>query len=75
MNAETFRIFELVKQPILVAFVDFEHPDKEIAMKSIDLVDNVLKEVAPAFFHGLIVSYADNNVYKKHRRLLGVTHQ
>ena len=38
------------------------------------LIDEVLKQVAPAFFHGLIVSYADNKVYNRHRKLLGITH-
>lgn len=33
-----------------------------------------MKEVAPAFYHGLIVAYADNTLYNRHRKLLGVTH-
>jgi hypothetical protein len=41
-----------------------ENPNKQIARESINLVDKVLKEVAPAFFHGVIVSYADNSAYK-----------
>lgn len=74
MNGESFRIFELVRQPILIAFVDLNSKDKKIFRESVNLVDNVLKEVAPAFFHGLVVTYADNNLYNRHRKMLGLTH-
>jgi hypothetical protein len=47
--------------------------NKKITKDSIKLVDEVLKEVAPSFFHGLIVTYADNTLYNKHRKLLGIT--
>ncbi|CDW90844.1 UNKNOWN [Stylonychia lemnae] len=73
-NTDTFRVFEMIRQPILVAFVDMKSKDKKVFKESINLVDNVLKEVAPAFFHGLIISYADNTLYHKHRKLLGITH-
>lgn len=74
MNPDTYKIFELIRQPILVAFVDFKNPSKKISKDSIHLVDEVLKEVAPGFFYGLIISYADNTQYKSHRKLLGITH-
>lgn len=74
MTTDTFRIFEMVRQPIMVAFVDLASKDKRVAQESIYLVDKVLPEVAPMFFHGLVVAYADNNIYQKHRKLLGITH-
>ena len=74
MNSDTFRVFDLIRQPIVVAFVDMKNPNKEIARKSIELVDEILPEVAPQFFHGVILSYADNNLYNGHRKLLGITH-
>jgi hypothetical protein len=60
MNGDTFRIFEMLRQPIMIAFVDINSQDKKVSRESIHLVDNVLKEVAPAFYNGLIVTYADN---------------
>lgn len=74
MDTYSFRIFEMIRQPIVIAFVDMNSDDKDIRADSIDLVDNVLKEVAPAFYHGVIVSYADNNAYYKHRKMMGLTH-
>jgi len=74
MVPETFRIFEILRQPILVAFVDLDSKSKKEFKDSVFLIDEVLKEVAPAFFHGLIVSYADNKLYNRHRKLLGITH-
>jgi hypothetical protein len=74
MNPDTFRIFEMIRQPIVVAFVDLKSQDKEVARESIKLVDEVLPEVAPAFFHGLIIAYADNTLYNKHRKILGLNH-
>lgn len=75
MNTETFRIFEMIRQPIMVSFVDMNSKDKRVTKQSINLVDNILKEVAPAFYNGVIVTYADNNLYGKHRRILGITHE
>lgn len=74
MNTDTFRIFEMIRQPIVVAFVDMKSKDKKVAAESIKLVDEILPEVAPTFFHGLIFAYADNELYFKHRKLLGITH-
>lgn len=74
MTTDTYRIFELIRQPILISFVDLKSTDKQVAKNSIKLVDEVLPELAPSFFHGLIFSYADNNVYREHRKLLGITH-
>lgn len=73
VNHEAFRIFELLRQPIVISFVDFNNEDKEIAKASINLVDNVLKELGPHFYHGLIIAYADNNLYAGHRKRLGIT--
>lgn len=74
MNTDTYRVFELIRQPILIAFVDMKSADKTEARNSIKLVDEVLPEIAPSFYHGVIFSYADNNVYREHRKLLGITH-
>lgn len=74
MNTDTFRIFEMIRQPIVVAFVDLKSQDKKVAKDSIQLIDQILPEVAPAFFHGVIISYADNTLYNRHRKLLGITH-
>lgn len=35
-------------------------------------MDNVLPKVAPAFFMGAVIAYADNTQYKHHRKMLGV---
>jgi len=75
MSPDTFRIFEMVKQPIVIAFIDLKSSDKKVQRESIKLVDEVLPEVAPAFFHGVIISYADNTLYNQHRKLLGITHK
>jgi hypothetical protein len=75
MNTDTFRVFELIRQPIMVAFVDLHSQDKKVREDSIRLVDDALPEVAPAFFYGLVIAYADNTLYNKHRKLLGVAHQ
>lgn len=74
MNTDTFKIFELIRQPLLVAFVDLKSKKKQEFKQSVALIDDVLKEVAPAFYHGLVVTYADNTLYFKHRKLLGITH-
>lgn len=74
MRTDTFRIFEMIRQPIVVAFVDLQSQDKQVVANSIKLIDDILPEVAPAFFHGVIIAYADNNLYNGHRKLLGITH-
>jgi len=74
MTTETFKVFELVRQPIMVCFADFEHSNKAVAKASINLVEKVLPKVAEAFFMGIIVSYADNKVWFRHRKMLGITH-
>lgn len=30
MNHDTFRIFEMIRQPVVVAFVDLKNPNKKI---------------------------------------------
>ncbi len=75
MSPDTFRIFEVIRQPIVIFFVDLKSADKQIRENSINLVDQILPEVAPAFFHGVIISYADNNLYNSHRKLMGITHK
>lgn len=73
MDTDTFRIFELIRQPVVIAFVDLNSKDKKVFKASQNLVDNILPKVAPAFFHGAVIAYADNNQYKQHRKMLGVT--
>ena len=58
----------------MVAFVDLKSQNKKVFRESQDLVDNILPKVAPGFFHGVIITYADNTDYFKHRKLLGITH-
>ena len=48
--------------------------NKRVAKESIRVLDEVLKDVAPAFFYGVILTYADNTDYFKHRKLLGISH-
>jgi len=74
INQDTFRLFELIRQPIIIAFVDFNTEESKVRKNSIKLVDEVMKEVAPAFFHGAIFAYADNNEYFKYRKIMGITH-
>jgi len=51
-----------------------KNPDMQIQKESIKVVDEILPEVAPAFFHGVIISYADNTLYNAHRKMMGITH-
>lgn len=74
VDGDTFRIFEMIRQPIVIAFVDLNAEDRKIARDSIQLVDKVLEEVAPAFYNGLIFAYADNNDFYGHRKIMGITH-
>lgn len=75
MNPDTFKIFEIIRQPIVVAFVDFKKSnDKKVFKESSNLVDKVFKELAPKYYNGLIFAYADNDIYRNHRKLLGITH-
>lgn len=74
MTPNSFKIFELIKQPIVVTFVDLKSSNKKIARESIRVVDKVLPEVAPAFFYGVIIVYADNTLFNKNRKMLGITH-
>jgi hypothetical protein len=60
--------------PIVIAFVDLKSNDKKVASESINLVNNILPEVAPAFFYGVLMTYVDNNIYNAHRKILGITH-
>lgn len=73
MTSASFKIFELCRKPILIAFVDFEHEKKGIRDASIKTVE-IMKKVAPSYFHGVIFAYADNTVYKHTRKNLGITH-
>jgi len=57
MTHDALVAMELVGQSILVAFVDFESSDKEVKNQSLDLVNNVLPEVAPAVFKAITVAY------------------
>ena len=38
------------------------------------MVNNILPEVAPAFFYGVLIAYADNTLYNGHKKVLGITH-
>lgn len=73
MTSATFKVFEMVRRPILIAFVDFEHEKKSIRDASIKVVE-ILKKVAPTYFHGIIFAYANNLDYKHTRKTLGITH-
>lgn len=73
VHSSTFKVFELCRRPILIAFVDFEHEKKAIREASIKTVD-ILKKVAPTYFHGLLFAYADNTEYKTTRQTMGITH-
>jgi len=73
MTSSAFRIFELCRKPILIAFVDYEHEKKGIRDASIKTIE-ILKAVAPSYFHGIIFAYADNKAYKHTRKNLGITH-
>lgn len=73
MTPSSFKVFELVRKPILIAFVDFEHEKKAIRDASIKTVE-LLKKVAPTYFHGIIFAYASNTDYKHTRKNLGITH-
>lgn len=74
-NEDTFRIFELARLPMLVAFVDLKSTkDREAYENSVYLVDNVLNELAKKYERGVIITYADTNVYNRHRKLLGLNH-
>ncbi len=74
MSVDSFKVFEMVRKPVVIAFVDMNSKDKKVRQDSIRLVDEVLTEVAPAFFHGVVLTYADNTKFYKHRKLLGLTH-
>jgi hypothetical protein len=73
MTPSTFKIFELVRRPILIAFVDFEHEKSSIRDASRKTVE-ILKKVAPTYFHGLLFAYANNADYKHTRKNLGINH-
>jgi hypothetical protein len=42
MTEDTFRIFEMIRQPIAVAFVDMNNENSKISKASIKLVDVTL---------------------------------
>ena len=73
MTQSSFKVFELVRRPILIAFVDFEHDKKGIREASRKTVE-ILKKVAPSYFHGMLFTFASNIDYKHTRKNLGITH-
>jgi len=73
MTQSAFKVFELVRLPILIAFVDFEHEKKSIREASIKTVE-ILKKVAPSYYKGILFTYASNTDYKHTRKNLGITH-
>jgi len=47
---------------MVVAFVNFDHPDKQVKKQSMRLVNEVLPELAPSVFRAISVSYGDINL-------------
>lgn len=57
---ESHKVFDLIKQQIIVAIVDFKSNNKQIVQASKDLVENQLPIAAESLYRGFIVSWIDN---------------
>jgi hypothetical protein len=70
LNNESYKIYELLRQPMFLTFVDFD--DKRYAKKSYQAVEAV-KQIAPKFSHIFGLMYVNNTVFAHRKRVLGVT--
>jgi len=65
-SVEAHKVFDLVKQQIMLAVVDFGTKDKSVVRASKRLVEDELPQVADSLFKGFIISFID----KKDTKLL-----
>lgn len=70
LHPESYRIAELVRQPMFLAFVDFVDP--KYSKDSFHAVE-VLKEISPKYSHLVGFFYVNNTLMWQRKRVLGVT--
>ena len=70
LHSESYRIMELLRQPMFLAFIDFVDPRWSSASHS---AVQVLREVAPKYSHVLGFFYVNNTAFWQRKRVLGVT--
>mmetsp|Transcript_4711 Transcript_4711/g.4394 ORF Transcript_4711/g.4394 Transcript_4711/m.4394 type:complete len:149 (+) Transcript_4711:879-1325(+) len=70
LNNESYKIYELLRQPMFLTFVDFD--DKRYAKASYKAVE-VMKQVAPKFGHLMGLMYCNNTQFQQRKRVLGIT--
>ncbi|CDW89510.1 UNKNOWN [Stylonychia lemnae] len=70
LNNESYRIYELLRQPMFLTFVDFE--DQRYSKACYKAVE-VMRQVAPKFSHIMGFLYVNNTQFYLRKRVLGVT--
>lgn len=70
LTNESYRIYELLRQPMFLTFVDFE--DQRYSKECYRAVE-VIKQVAPKFSHIMGFLYVNNTAFLHRKRILGVT--
>ena len=60
LTAETYKIQEQLRQPMLVLFVNFEHPDPKVQKASYHARE-VMKQIAPKYNQFIGIMVANNN--------------
>ena len=70
LENENYRIYELMRQPMFLVFVDFD--DNRYSKKSAQAME-VIKEIAPKYSHVLGFLQVNNTQYAGRKRILGIT--
>lgn len=58
-TSESQKVFELIKQQVIIAVVDFKSNDRQAVARSKALVEDQLPGAAEALYKGFIVSWID----------------
>lgn len=70
LSPDTYKIYEMLRLPMLLAFTDTEHDFDRYRENSLQLLEN-LRAVAPRF-HGVVITYIDGERYQERKRQLGI---
>lgn len=71
LSPDTYKIYEMLRLPMLLAFTDTESEFERYKQKSLELLET-LRGIAPRY-HGVIITYIDGEKYSDRKRQLGIS--
>lgn len=72
LSVDSFKIYDMLRQPMLTCFVHTNHRNKEYRRESVEFI-RVMKKIAPQFSRMIAFTYTDNERFFDKRKVLGIT--